>query len=90
MDDSTSTTLSSASRSMNEKAAADEAEQQSTRDVTRSPTPTPPAQNEKEEVPQLQRTNSTAEQAAAAELAKIMTSEEGREYPTGIKLGTLF
>jgi hypothetical protein len=88
MDDSTSTTLTSASCSMNEK-AAHEAEQQSTREVTRSPTPTH-ATNENGEVPQLHRTTSIVEKAATAELTKIMTSEEGREYPTGVKLGKVF
>ena len=84
-EESASSTLASASGSLDEKppvAAEGAAQGRLTEEMSRSPTPT-----EKDGPPPLQRTVSAAERARAAELKRINTSEEGREYPTGLKLG---
>jgi hypothetical protein len=76
MDDTASYT----SESLKEKSSAMEAEQ-STREATQSPTP---AASVKDEPLHLKKTISAKD--AQAEITKIMTSGEGIEYPTGIKL----
>jgi hypothetical protein len=76
MDDTASYT----SESLKEKSSAMEAEQ-STREATQSPTP---AASVKDEPLHLKKTMSAKD--AQAEITKIMTSGEGIEYPTGIKL----
>ena len=75
MDDSTTETLKSASPSMSEKASAVEADRQG----SISPQPN--------EHPELKRVQSTRE--AREQLTKIMTSGEGVEYPTGVRLGLI-
>lgn len=75
--------LSQYSGSLTEKASATEAET-STREATRSPSPVP---THKQEEPELKKVMSAAE--AQAELSKIMTSGEGVEYPTGLKLNLI-
>ena len=72
-------TASSTTASLKEEAV--EAEQ-STREATRSPTPA--LSVKAEESPELKKTVSAKD--AQAELTKIMTSGEGVEYPTGMKL----
>jgi hypothetical protein len=78
----TSSSLSSPTVSLTEKTL--EAEQ-STREATRSPTPAPSVRAE--EAPGLKKVSSVKE--AQAELTKIMTSGEGVEYPTGVKLNLI-
>ena len=78
----TSSSLSSPTISLSEKTL--EAEQ-STREATRSPTPAPSVKAE--EAPELKKVMSAKE--AQAELTKIMTSGEGVEYPTGVKLNLI-
>jgi hypothetical protein len=73
---------SSPSATLNEKTTEVEA---STREATRSPTPAPSAKNEP--APELKKVASAKE--AQAELTKIMTSGEGVEYPTGVKLNLI-
>jgi hypothetical protein len=77
MDDKTST-YSTSSPSDSEKAT------QSMREATRSPSPVP---SHKDEEPGLKKVMSAAE--AQAELSKVMTSGEGVEYPTGLKLNLI-
>jgi hypothetical protein len=80
MDDST---LKSATPSFDEKPKP-EAEE-SVRQGSSSPSPAPSVKNEHHEQPELKKVMSAKE--AQAELTKIMTSGEGVEYPTGVKLG---
>jgi hypothetical protein len=75
-------TASSTTVSVNEKTPEVEP---STRGATRSPTPAPSVRAE--ETPELKRAVSAKE--AQAELTKIMTSGEGVEYPTGMKLNLI-
>lgn len=75
-------TASSTTASFNEKALENE---QSTREETRSPTPAPSVVAD--EAPELKKTVSAKD--AQAELTKIMTSGEGVEYPTGMKLNLI-
>jgi hypothetical protein len=77
-----SSSLSSRTASLNEKTL--EAEQ-STREATRSPTPAPSVRAE--EAPELKKVVSAKD--AQEELTKIMTSGEGVEYPTGVKLNLI-
>jgi MFS family permease len=78
MADSTSTTSNSALSSITEKETTVEG-RETTQEVSKSP-----ALNEK---PELQSVKSAKE--AEIELQKIMTSGEGVEYPTGVKLGLI-
>jgi len=80
MDDST---LKSSSPSFDEKVKNEAGE--SIRQGSRSPSPAPSIKNEHHDQPDLKKVNSAKE--ASAELTKIMTSGEGVEYPTGLKLG---
>lgn len=82
MDDKAS--VYSATPSLTEKASATEVDQ-STREGTRSPTPSIRAN--KDEGDDLKKVQSAAE--AQAELSRIMTSGEGVEYPTGLKLNLI-
>lgn len=82
MDDKAST-YSMSSPSLTEKGSAVETSQ-STREATRSPSPVPAPI---EEEPQLKKVMSVAE--AQAQLSKVMTSGEGIEYPTGVKLNLI-
>ena len=75
MDDSTTETLRSASPSMSEKASTVEAD----REGSVAPQPN--------KHPELKRVQSAKE--AQEELTKIMTSGEGVEYPTGVRLGLI-
>ncbi|KAF8863427.1 putative HC-toxin efflux carrier [Acephala macrosclerotiorum] len=75
VDDSTSETLKSAPASVNEKAQL-EAEE-SVRQGSSSPTPTPSIRD------------ATREGVTSADLEKVNTSAEGVEYPTGVKLGLI-
>jgi len=88
MDDTTSTLTASPTPSLNEKSIAKETGE-STREATRSPSPVPaPALEDIHAHPDhelgLKKTMSAVE--AQVEMSKIMTSGEGVEYPTGIKL----
>ena len=71
------------STSMTEKASAMETDQ-SPREPTRSPSPAPTHENKEAE---LQKTMSVAE--AQKELSRVMTSGDGVEYPTGLKLNLI-
>jgi hypothetical protein len=82
MEETASSSLSSPAASFKEKTL--EAEQ-STREATRSPTPAPSVRAEV--APELKKVVSAKE--AQAELTKIMTSGEGVEYPTGVKLNLI-
>lgn len=76
MDDSTSETLKSTNVSVNEKNV------ESYRKGSQSPTPEPSVK-EGDEEPKVIPADATVE------LTKIMTSAEGVEYPTGLKLGLI-
>lgn len=76
MDDSTSETLRSTNVSVNEKNA------ESYLKGSQSPTPEPSVK-EGDEEPKAAPADTTVE------LTKIMTSAEGVEYPTGLKLGLI-
>jgi hypothetical protein len=80
----TSSVVSSPTASLTEKTL--EAEQ-STREATRSPSPTVDPSVRAEETPELKKVVSAKE--AQAELTKIMTSGEGVEYPTGVTLNLI-
>ena len=82
MEETASSSTLSPTASLNEKTL--EAEQ-STRDATRSPTPDPSVRAE--EALELNKVASAKD--AQAELTKIMTSGEGVEYPTGVKLNLI-
>ena len=82
MDEKVSTYSTSDSPSVTEKSSAVEAER--SREVTRSPSPVP---THKDEEPEMKKVLSAAE--AQAQLSKIMTSGEGIEYPTGLKLNLI-
>jgi len=84
MDDTTSTYSKSAVQSMTDKETAVEAEE-TTRELSKSPTRSTARDEEKPE--HLKKVISAAE--AQAELSKIMTSGEGVEYPTGLKLNLI-
>jgi hypothetical protein len=73
--------LYSSSPSLTEKASAVEAGQ-STGEGTRSPAPSVREHNDG--APELKKVMSAAE--AQVELSRVMTSAEGIEYPTGLKL----
>jgi MFS family permease len=78
MDDSTSETLKSASVSVNEKSSTMKAEE-SLQQESRSPTPDLSVNN----------SESDLKTEKEAELTRVMTSAEGVEYPTGVKLGLI-
>jgi hypothetical protein len=80
-----SSTLKSGSPSIDEKPRI-EAEE-SSRQGSRSPSPAPSVKNEQHGEPELRKVASVKE--AQAELNRIMTSGEGIEYPTGVKLGLI-
>jgi hypothetical protein len=80
--DDTASSLSNRSATLTEKHLETE---QSTREATRSPTPVPSVRAEV--TPELKRSVSAKD--AQAELTKIMTSGEGVEYPTGMKLNLI-
>lgn len=85
-DDSASGTLTDTSPSLNEKAIAPEtglstSESPENRTII---TPVKPEPSH-DDHPELKRTASAKD--AQAELERIMTSGEGVEYPTGVKLG---
>ena len=81
-----SSTLKSSSPSIEEKPRI-EAEE-SSRQGSSSPSPAPSVKNEQQHgEPVLKKVASAKE--AQAELTKIMTSGEGIEYPTGVKLGLI-
>jgi hypothetical protein len=77
MDDSTSETLRSANVSVHEK----KEEGESYRQGSQSPTPEPSVREGDKVEPKVAETT--------AELTKVMTSAEGVEYPTGLKLGLI-
>jgi hypothetical protein len=81
--DDKASTYSTSSPSITEKASAMESERP-TREPTRSPSPAPTHKDEEHE---LKKVMSVAE--AQAELSKVMTSGEGIEYPTGLKLNLI-
>lgn len=80
--DDASTLAPSGNRSFNEKSSAKEME--SSREATRSPSPTPSKHDETTTNLELHKTKSAAE--VEAEMQRVMTSGEGIEYPTGVKL----
>jgi hypothetical protein len=80
MDDST---LKSGTPNFDEK-PQNEAEE-SVRQGSSSPSPASSVRNEHHDQPDLKKVTSAKE--AQAELTKLMTSGEGVEYPTGVKLG---
>jgi hypothetical protein len=88
MDDSASETLKSATPSFNEKAR--EAED-SVREGSQSPTPEADVSNAEARVSTdggMRKVHSTTKDAQD-ELTRVMTSGEGVEYPTGVKLGLI-
>jgi hypothetical protein len=84
MDDSGSETLKSASPSVNnEKAREAEDAENSVREGSQTPT-ADPINNEDG----LRKVHSTTKEIQD-ELTRVMTSGEGIEYPTGVKLGLI-
>jgi hypothetical protein len=79
-DDSASDTLKSTSRSIDEKTAEGEAEE-----LQQGSSSAAPADNGLTKT----KTATSIAKEAQAELTKIMTSAEGMEYPTGVKLGLI-
>jgi len=79
-DDSASDTLKSASRSIDEKTAEVEAEELQQGSSSAAPTNDGLTKT---------KTETSIAKEAQAELTKIMTSAEGVEYPTGVKLGLI-
>ena len=78
-DDSATEMLSSSSPSLSEKGALAEAEKQAS---VRSSAPTTPAKKDGHDLDKV-----ISAKEAHVELNRVMTSGEGVEYPTGIKLG---
>jgi hypothetical protein len=85
LDDSASDTLKSVSRSIDEKTAEAEAEESVRRGYS---SPAPAALATDDELTKKTTATSIAKEAQA-ELTKIITSAEGVEYPTGVKLGLI-
>jgi hypothetical protein len=88
VDDSASDTLKSVNPSINEKAG--EAED-SLREGSQSPTPEPTVSNANARVSTdsgMRKVHSTTKEAQD-ELTRVMTSGEGVEYPTGVKLSLI-
>ncbi len=77
MDDSASETLKSANVSVNEKSSTMKAE--SLQQESRSPTPDLLINNGESDL----------KTEKEVELTRVMTSAEGVEYPTGVKLGLI-
>ena len=76
-------TASMTSQTMTEKASAKESGF-STRDDTRSPSPTRSVLSKDETDPQIEKVATSGD--ARSEITRIQTREDGAEYPTGIKL----
>jgi hypothetical protein len=83
MDDSTSETLKSATPSVNEKVREAEGREDSVREG--SQTPNAEAVNNEDGLGKVH----SATKQAQDELTRVMTSGEGIEYPTGVKLGLI-